>query len=142
MSRTKADFLEAFKFFSKATYFQKVEYMKENWGNITSEMTISYGDGCSVTVGIDESNKYYFDFECKDLLLDDFVSDFPEYANTLLAEGEEGLMNKYPEVQSLSIQEGQTEPEEVVNESDSNEQEIKDINYMNMYRGIKINNKE
>ena len=142
MARTKSEFLEVFKFFSKASYFQKVEYMKENWGIITSEMTISYGEGYSVTVGINELNKYYFDFECKDLLLDEFVSDFPEYANALLVEGEEALKNRYPEVLSFTLKEGQTEPVQEENVRDLNEQEVKDIEYMNMYRGIKINNKE
>lgn len=138
MTRSKAEFLKVFKFFSKATYYQKIEYMKKNWGNVTSGMTINYADGCSVTVRINELNKYCFDFECKDLLLDNFVKDFPEYANAFIEGGEEGILSKYPEVQSFTVQE-KDDLTDAVEEKELTVKELNDAEYINLYRGIKIN---
>ena len=75
-SYTKEEFFRAILFFQNATYNQKIDYMNKNWGKITSTTTILYSDGCSVTVGFNDSNKYFFEFNCKDISFDEFQKNY------------------------------------------------------------------
>ena len=147
LSRTKKDFFETLIYFSKASYTQKIEYMKENWGNIASEMTVSYDGGCNITIRIDSLKKYHFDFECKEINLEEFAANLPDYAEFLFENGEDCLKESFPEIQEFYVRPIEDlDTTQIVEEAPEDmlvaqEQKIEDFSYINFYNGIKINKK-
>lgn len=145
IKRDKEEFFKVLNFFSKAMYYQKVAFMKEAWGEIASTMTVTYSDGCTVTINKDLSGKYYFDFECDNLSYEELNVNLPEYAQSLLALTEEDFRKKYPEIISLKIEANMDEAEEPVlveeNKKELDDTTLDGYKYYNIYRGININKK-
>ena len=148
---TKEEFYNILNFFRKASYPQKVSFMKETWGNITTETTFHYQNGCCITIGFDNSGKYFYDFSCAEANFDEMSENLPEYLDAILNLDEKSLQEKYPELIELDIIDNlQDELIEVsaedASEIISKEDVTYDIeaspDYINAYNGIKIERKK
>ena len=148
--RTEEDFFDIIKYFKTANYDQKVAYMKKNWGNIVSKTTIPYGNGCcSITIYFDETNKYRFDFDCKNIPLSTLEQHLPNYADALFCYGEERIVDQIPELVDFSICKNEPETEQNVSlKNDKIETETQnksvniDYNYLGLYNGVSISHKK
>lgn len=135
---TKEDFFKAIFFFQSATYNQKVDYMNKHWGKIISTTTIQYPEGCSVTVGFDDSNKYFFEFDCKKISFEEISENLPMYAESIMSLSKDEIMEKHPEFKNLEIEEFENITNSVEENVEENTAQI-DNAYLNYYNGIKFN---
>ncbi len=145
---TKEEFFKILNFYKQASYPQKIAFMKKTWGNVATETTINYQDNCSITIGFDDSGKYFFDFNCSEIDFAEMSERLPEYAEAILNLDEEKLKEAYPEfVELQAIDKNNKELQ--ANDSNSIEDEkafdenIKlSSDYINIYNGIRINRKK
>ena len=142
-NRTQEEFFKILNFYRVANYHQKVAFMRKVWGDILVQTIIPYGEKCSITIGFDDDNKYYFDFDCKNLDINDLDVNLKEYAIDLCTLSEDELLSKYPEIREI-IKEDEPVVDTRNNElplSDDIPIESIDYKYLNLYNGISITKK-
>ena len=141
--KTKESFFEILLFFKNANYNQKVDFMKKHWGNVVASTTITYPDGCSITIRFDENNKYYFDFECSNLPFVEFEKFLPQYAEALTMLGTDGVVKEFSELKELALNEIKDEDiqEQAVDSDIELSQSSLDSAYLNIYNGVNFVNK-
>lgn len=140
-NRSKKRFCEILAYFSNATYIQKINFMKEEWGNIAETCIIKYDDDCSIEVGI-ENNKYYFQFSCENFSVEDLLETVPFYAEDIINLEKDELLNKYNEIVDIKRIENDCLDDNInINEKEEqveNDKIILKNDFLNMYNGINI----
>ena len=104
-------------------YEEKVEYIKNKWGEVQEKKEIFYGTKCKLTITVDNNGIYHMEFAFENIpknIFDEFDS---EIINDLYNNIKDKVYEEHPELKDTDI-----------------DSSIKtDNEYLNMYNNVHIN---